>query len=260
MPGDLAASRIVLDSFRSARVLRPVPAPPPSDQNILLLAPHPDDESIGAGGTLLQAHAAGCAVDVLFLTTGREQERDVRRQEANAVCEAAGFTPHFAGQNADAIDTGAAARALLDLLDGRRFDSLFVPFLLDDHDDHRQVNEILLAAAEQDGGDALPREVWAYHVYGPGPMNCVIDISNVAERKRALIGRHQSQMKSRDWAHFALGMNAVLSRFLLGSPEARYAEGFMVTPTDSYLALAGKALACGLYLDPARNPETANPT
>lgn len=252
VPGDLAASRIVLDSFRPSRVLKPELANAPRGRRILVVAPHPDDESIGTGGTLLLAREAGCDVAVLFVTTGRARERDARRLEAADVCQAAGFSAHFAEQDADAIDVEAAAAALSELWAAQDFDCVFVPFFLDDHDDHRRVNEVLLkAAAAPAGGGRMPREVWAYHVYGPGPMNCVVDISAVAARKRDLIARHRSQMTSRDWAHFALGMNAVLSRFLPGDSVARHAEGFMVAPADAYLDLVREALACGLYLDSA---------
>jgi N-acetylglucosamine malate deacetylase 1 len=255
IPGDLAASRLVLDSFRPSRVLKPEPTSAPSGRRVLVLAPHPDDESIGAGGTLLLARESGCEVSVLFITTGRARERDVRRKEAEDVCEAAGFKAHFAEQDADAIDVAAAADVVAGLLAEHRFDCVFVPFLLDDHDDHRRANEVLLeAAALPAGARGLPREVWAYHVYGPGPMNCIVDISAIAERKRGLVARHRSQMTSRDWAHFSLGMNAVLSRFLPGDPAARHAEGFMVAPAEEYLALVREALACGLYLDSAGGP------
>jgi len=250
LPGDLQASRLVLDSFRPSRVLRPVPARAPTRRNILVLAPHPDDEIIGPGGTLLLARAAGCAVNVLFLTTGRAHDRETRRSEAQALCAAAGFEALFAGGDADAIDVAETARLLAELVSGRSFDVLFLPFFLDDHDDHRLASAVLSAAAKARAvAGRLPREVWAYHVYGPGPMNCVVDISDVADRKRALIGLHASQMEKRDWAHFALGMNAVISRFLPGNPAPRHAEGFMVLPLDEYIALADRAFACGLLLD-----------
>ena len=37
---------------------------------ILILAPHPDDESLGTGGLIQQALAAGAALRVLFITDG----------------------------------------------------------------------------------------------------------------------------------------------------------------------------------------------
>jgi LmbE family N-acetylglucosaminyl deacetylase len=36
----------------------------------LVLSPHPDDESIGCGGTIGLMKAAGATVDVLFMTSG----------------------------------------------------------------------------------------------------------------------------------------------------------------------------------------------
>lgn len=255
VPGDGQASRLVLNSFRPSRVLRPVLARAPAGRKILVLAPHPDDEIIGPGGTLLLAREAGCTITVLFLTTGRARERETRRREAQALCDAAGFEALFTGGDADAIDVPQAARLLDELVAGRPFDALFLPFFLDDHDDHRLASAVLSATAKpRAAAGRLPREVWAYHVYGPGPMNCVVDISNAATRKRALIGLHASQMESRDWAHFALGMNAVVSRFLPGDPEPRHAEGFMVLPLDEYIALADRAFACGLLLDGSMPP------
>lgn len=248
IPGDLEASRMVLNSFRPSRVLKPALVRAPENRKLLVLAPHPDDEIIGPGGTLVLARDLGCEISVLFLTTGRARERDTRRQEALDICHEAGFEPIFAGYDAEAIDLTGAAQVLAELLARRRFDCLFLPFFLDDHDDHRRANEVLLEAGRAPGADAnLPREVWVYHVYGPGPMSCVVDISAVAERKKDLITLHESQMAGRDWSHFSLGMNAVLSRFLPGSPEARYAEGFMVLPAEDYIALARRAFACGLY-------------
>ncbi len=252
VPGDVAASQILLRTFRPSRMLRPEPVAAPRGERILLVAPHPDDESIGAGGTLLLAADADSSVDILFLTTGRTHEREVRRDEALAVCRTAGFSGAFAEKDADAIDVEAAARALVARLGERQFDTLFVPFFLDDHDDHRRANEVLLRALVVGPGDmSLPRTVWAYHVYGPGPMNCIVDIGDVVTRKRELIACHRSQMAGRDWAHFALGLNAVLSRFLPGNPAPGYAEGFMVLPLEEYLDLVREALSCGLYIEGA---------
>src|SRR6185436_3329801 len=41
----------------------------PTDR-LLVIAPHPDDESIGAGGLLLRAKEAGAEVRVIFCTSG----------------------------------------------------------------------------------------------------------------------------------------------------------------------------------------------
>jgi LmbE family N-acetylglucosaminyl deacetylase len=47
----------------------PFPSPTPGDR-ILVVAPHPDDEVLGAGGLIQQACATGAAVRVVYLTNG----------------------------------------------------------------------------------------------------------------------------------------------------------------------------------------------
>lgn len=56
----------------SAMAAEPLPAfnPPVSSQRLLVIAPHCDDETLGAGGLIAQARAAGVPVQVVFLTNG----------------------------------------------------------------------------------------------------------------------------------------------------------------------------------------------
>jgi LmbE family N-acetylglucosaminyl deacetylase len=48
---------------------RPLPALSPADR-VMVLAPHPDDEALGAGGIIQHARAAGAGVRVVFATDG----------------------------------------------------------------------------------------------------------------------------------------------------------------------------------------------
>src|ERR1039457_2997584 len=41
-----------------------------ADDRIIVVAPHPDDEVLGAGGLIQQACAAGAEVHVIYLTSG----------------------------------------------------------------------------------------------------------------------------------------------------------------------------------------------
>src|SRR5258708_3572481 len=41
-----------------------------ADDRIVVVAPHPDDEVLGAGGLIQQAHAVGAEVHVIYLTSG----------------------------------------------------------------------------------------------------------------------------------------------------------------------------------------------
>jgi LmbE family N-acetylglucosaminyl deacetylase len=88
------------------------PPPTPSDR-ILIVAPHPDDEAIGAGGLIQQACATGAAVRVIYLTNGDHNQiafklynlslhirprqyrafGEMRRREAIAATTLLGLTP-----------------------------------------------------------------------------------------------------------------------------------------------------------------------
>lgn len=54
----------------------------------LVLAPHPDDETFGMGGTLLLAKSQGITVDIIFVTDGgkggESQENLVKTRELEA--------------------------------------------------------------------------------------------------------------------------------------------------------------------------------
>lgn len=60
-------------SPQSTEFLAPQVALAPSDR-ILILAPHPDDESLGTGGVIQEALAASLPVQVVFLTDGDANE------------------------------------------------------------------------------------------------------------------------------------------------------------------------------------------
>src|SRR5262245_11208765 len=51
------------------------------DTRLLVIAPHPDDETIGAGGLIQRVHAAGGQVRVAFLTDGDAYREGVKRED-----------------------------------------------------------------------------------------------------------------------------------------------------------------------------------
>ncbi len=219
---------------------------PVGARRILVLAPHPDDEVIGPGGTLIRAVARGAEVSVLYLTSGGEGERAEREAEARAVCDTLGFHAQFAGGRASAMPPEAMAAAMAEALHAVQPDALFLPFLLDDHPDHRTASHALLLAT-QSGRNVGSPEVWAYQVYTPLLGNVAVDITALGEAKADAIRLYRSQMARRDWAHFALGLNAFNCRLLHGRADPVLIESFFAVPFTDYLAL------CRRYFAPAKN-------
>lgn len=247
--GRMQASADLLATMRHQRLLDPVLAEPPRRGRVCVLAPHPDDEVIGPGGALLQMLDHGVQVEVVYLTDGERDPNQarVRRAEAEASAGHLGARPWFLGLPVGAMleQPELAAKALAVVLERTTPDQVFLPFILDDHPDHRDASLLLLTALRI-AQKPVPKKVWAYQVYGVVPGNVVVDITSVAQRKADAIRMHASQMSTRDWAHYALGLNALNLRLLPPSAAPRYAESFFVLPTADYLALVEQFDAFGV--------------
>jgi len=232
---DLNALADVLATMRISHDLKPIELGFPVNKKIVVLAPHPDDEIIGPGGTLIGCLAQGCKVTVIYLTSGssKSEVREVREKEALEAASALGFETIFL-RLPDLGNTNleTATKTLHGHLVNLSPDLVFTPFLSDDHFEHRRTSEVLVRAFDQ--GNNFPNpEVWAYQIYGAVISNVIVDITTTAEAKADAIRLFKSQMKRRDWAHFALGLNAFNSRFLPGG-KPRYAEMYYVLRLSDY--------------------------
>jgi N-acetylglucosamine malate deacetylase 1 len=247
-PGDSRRSADILATMRHRRLLDPVQMAGPKQQRIVVIAPHPDDEVIGPGGTLVGALQKGARVRVIYLTNGDNNAEAAaqRRDEAREAASLLGYETEFLDFPNGAIphDEPHLAR-LAEAIDGAigRADAgcLFLPFVLDDHDDHRRASELVMALGA--AGRLAPKtEIWAYQVYTVLPSNVVVDISAAAARKREAIGCFASQNAKRDWGHYALGLNAFNVRLLKTNGPA-YAEAFFVLPLAEYVQLCTEYFA-----------------
>lgn len=231
---ELPAADEILKTMRDARVVKPIVSDPPRGK-ILVIAPHPDDEAIGPGGTLLRAASDGDAVlSLLVMTAGNSADQATRRLESETTAKRLGgsFQCLELVDGNISVDEATVAR-FAEAIDALAPDVLMLPFALDDHDDHRRANELLVKAADR---LACRPEIWAYQVYGGVLCNIVVDITEVAEAKRQLVRSYSSQMAARDWANFSLGLAAWNSRFLPRQDTA-FAEMFLVLPLADYVAL-----------------------
>lgn len=234
--GDADIAADLLATMRFSRPLQPLVMDRPRAERILVIAPHPDDEMIGPGGTLLSCIEADIDVRVLYITAPSGQSGEARRRETAAVADRFGYSRVELGLSQGFSPPWDEAKAALAReLRERAPDVIFTTFLLDDHRDHREANRLL---AEVLQSTSLTPEIWSYQVYTTLPPNVVVDITSGRDRKAEAIALWRSAMASRDWVHYALGLNAFNSRWLPGStPEPRWVEAFFVTPTPEYLEL-----------------------
>ena len=228
--------------------LKPQSLPVTTLKSILVLAPHQDDEVIGAGGALLLAKEAGAKLDVLFITDGRskgatpyaetpEEVVRVRKQEAEEACRKLGAGIHHLGiDNAEPAPEMEDLRKLGNLIRELKPQVLLVPWILDTPK-HRLVNHLLWLS---DYLEPLPgTEVWGYQVHNVPLPNGYVDITEVIEQKKKLLNGYVSQNTHvKRFDHIAVGMAAWNSRFLpdyKGDTRERYVEIFCALPLVEHL-------------------------
>ena len=145
---DICLVARVMQSLPLSHMLEPKVIERPEAKKILVIAPHPDDEMIGPGGTVIKAIQAGAEVQVLCLTSGREEEASEREREALNVATKCGYTIKFSGQRAGAIDLGQSKMEIFTLV--KNFNQkLCFPSIFDDHADHRVVSKIVVESFER---------------------------------------------------------------------------------------------------------------
>ncbi|MHA7819594.1 MAG: PIG-L deacetylase family protein [Erythrobacter sp.] len=180
----------------------------------LIVAPHPDDEVLGCGGTMARLADGGQEVHVAIVTRGYEpafssDSVDQVRAELAEAHKILGVTQcHFLDLPAAALDTlpGAELNAAIgNLVRKIAPQTLFLPFLGDIHRDHQLIFTAGLVAARPRGPD-VPRRIYAYETLSetnwaaPGitetyAPNVFVDISETIERKLSAFGCFESQVK-----------------------------------------------------------------
>ena len=153
-------------------------------RSAIVFAPHPDDETLGCGGTIIRKKAAGAAVKIVFMTDGSRSHaglmaelelKEIRHREALQAAQALGVAPEdviflgFGDGRLEQTLTAATAR-IRDLLAAERDartgaswpEEVFVPYSLEPPPDHFVTYHAVIAAIAE--VDPTPK-VYAYPVW-----------------------------------------------------------------------------------------------
>jgi LmbE family N-acetylglucosaminyl deacetylase len=213
---------------------------------VLVVAPHPDDEILGCGGTIARLTAAGHDVHVAIATRGappryREQDVERVRREAAAAHALLGIArTHHLDHPAAELDRiphaelNATMEALFETV---KPDTVFLPFVGDIHLDHQLIfRSVLVAARPRDW--TYPVRLYAYETLSetnwsaPYVEPCFaptvfIDIDETLERKLDAFACYQSQCRAfpNERSHEALRALATLRG---ATVHRRAAEAFLL--------------------------------
>jgi LmbE family N-acetylglucosaminyl deacetylase len=211
--------------YRSAWMAKKMDLPP--GERFLVLSPHPDDDVIGCGGTLLKLLGTGKALRILYLSLPDDAgSREVRKRELEMSLKVLGAAEYRVNEADFPSTVKAAASLIRSEISSWRPDCVMAPSPLENHDQHLMTYGALQQALGEldERPDALLYEIW-----GPLVPNLVVDISEQLERKMECIRAHASQVSSIDYCEMISGLNRyrALSNGLKG-----HAEAYMSLPGD----------------------------
>ncbi len=180
----------------------------------LVIAPHPDDEVLGCGGTIARLANLGCEVHVAIVTRGTPPRFNEARSaavetEARAAHDLLGVhRAHFMGFPAAELDQVPHAElngAMQKLVAEINPDTIFLPFIGDVHLDHQLIFTSGMVAARPRNAQ-FPARIYAYETlsetnwFAPNVTpafvpNVFIDITGFLEMKLSAFKLFRSQVQ-----------------------------------------------------------------
>lgn len=196
---------------------------------VLVLAPHPDDETLGCGGVLLRHRALGDELKVVFLTDGgagdpgglyRGREyAALREREARRAAEVLGVRELEFWRYADRklSKVSGLGRRLADLLRRESPEVVYRTSLSDRHPDHRHLASVFRKAARASGRSFADL---SYEIdMMPRPTH-VADIGRQSARKLEALRRYRSQLRYADYGSAVEKLALLRGLFLPGRGRA----------------------------------------
>jgi LmbE family N-acetylglucosaminyl deacetylase len=215
-------------------------------RSILVVAPHPDDETLGCGGALLRHRAQGDAVHWVIVTamapeTYAAELRHRRAAELQEVERLYGFaSTHELGFPAAGLESVPRA-ALIEKLRAAfrtvRPDVAYLPYPGDVHSDHRIAFEAAAACVKWFRPPA-PRRVLAYETLSetdatldptaqPFRPNVFVDITPHLDRKLEILQRYAGEVGAFPFPRSVEAVRA-LARVRGAAAGCEAAEGFQL--------------------------------
>jgi N-acetylglucosamine malate deacetylase 1 len=211
--------------------------------NIVVIAPHPDDESIGCGGTISIHTARGERVAVVFLTSGElglkhlpaEEACRIRESEAAAAAQVLGVSALSFLRRPDwYVGDGVeeAAAALRPVLEREAPERVSLPHPGEWHPDHQASLPVLREALQ---GNGLPTPALrTYEVWTPlSEYDYVEDITSTIAQKLRAVRCYRCQLALLRYDRAVRGLNQYRGALAAACPYAEVFQSTSVGPQDT---------------------------
>lgn len=183
-------------------------------KRVLVIAPHPDDETLGCGGTILKLKAQGSAVHWLIVTTiegviGFSQKRvPARNAEIESVSQAYRFDSVHScmlpAAGLDTVDKGRLIGSIASVVKEVRPERIYLPYRNDVHSDHAAVFDAAISVTKTFRSPFV-RSIYVYETlsetdFGLRPddpgfrPNLYEDISGYLDKKIEIMAEFEGEM------------------------------------------------------------------
>ncbi|MDV2991521.1 MAG: 1D-myo-inositol 2-acetamido-2-deoxy-alpha-D-glucopyranoside deacetylase [Chroococcidiopsis sp. SAG 2025] len=210
-------------AYRGAQPCAPTKAQGTIAKSVLVVAPHPDDETLGCGGAIALLQSLECRVNVLVISDGtmshpRSRQypaaklRSLREAETRTATATLGIEasavdflrlPDGAIPTPEKPNFAAAVEMCRDRITALKPDTIFLPWRFDPHPDHRATWQIVhraLVEAQSLTPRFIEYPIWDWDETQRSDLatsNRItawrLDISDVVEVKKQAIAAYRSQ-------------------------------------------------------------------
>tara|TARA_R110002072_G_scaffold150199_6_gene298459 strand:- start:3680 stop:5341 length:1662 start_codon:yes stop_codon:yes gene_type:complete len=225
--------------------LLPIEALPPE---VLVVAPHPDDEVLGCGGLMRAQVLRGGQARVLVVTDGgggleghaRQELTSAREAECRAAANVLGVEHvQFLGlRDHELAQQHRLVEILREALEADPAGLVLLPSPLDPHPDHRAAALACAAALAQAG----TRRVGFYGISRQVPANVLIDVTQVASDKDDALTAFGTQAAGGDLVSKAQSFDRAWTRDV-DRPDVQRCEGFVLMDAHEASAWVQRAAA-----------------
>jgi len=215
-------------------------------RTVIVIAPHPDDETLGCGGTILRHRDQGDSVHWLIITGMNEKNFSqemvaAREQEIDEVKRHYGFTSvhtlGFPPSQLDMIPMGKLIGSFKTVFESIMPDTVYLPYRGDVHTDHAIVFDAGVSCTKWFRHPYV-RRVLAYESlseteFGLNPdshgfrSNYFVDISAYLDKKLEIMGVYQTELGAFPFPRSVETMRA-LAAFRGATAGCLAAEAFML--------------------------------
>ncbi|MEN6325331.1 MAG: PIG-L family deacetylase [Syntrophomonas sp.] len=194
---------------------------------VIVFAPHPDDDLIGCGGTMAKHLQQGHKVSIVYMTSGdagsikygKRKMTQIREDEAQKAADLLGISDLHFFRNPDGyleFNRDNLIR-IVSLIREKQPDSVYIPHSRDTVRDHVTTHELVVEACRRAAGPWFQEcegEPWtvdnilAYEVWTPlQEVSCIENISQFMQVKLDALQMHRSQIEAIPYDEAIKGLN-----------------------------------------------------